>query len=100
MSVPLKFYFLLTLCTERMKISFSVRENINVSLNVIDSDEEYDELDDRYEDQYWTTDNTLVVEEAINFSNPKTKFKTPEDNINRFAVNKLVRQVIIQQNLR
>lgn len=31
------------------------------------SDEEYDELDDRYEDQYWMIDNIFYVEDVINF---------------------------------
>ncbi|XP_061172560.1 putative ATP-dependent RNA helicase DHX57 [Saccostrea echinata] len=57
------------------------------------SDEEYDELDDRYEDQYWLTDNTLYVEEAINYAAPERtgQKKTPVENVNRYAVNKLVR---------
>lgn len=60
------------------------------------SDEEYDELDDRYEDQYWMTDNTLYVEDAINFSAmnysaQKPKVKAPVDTVNRYAVNKLIR---------
>lgn len=60
------------------------------------SDEEYDELDDRYEDQYWMTDNTLYVEDAINFSAKnhsaqKPKVTAPVDTVNRYAVNKLIR---------
>lgn len=31
------------------------------------SDEEYDELDDCYEDQYWMIDNIFYVEDVINF---------------------------------
>lgn len=55
----------------------------------MNSDEEYDEMDDRYEDQYWMTDNNLYVEDAINYAVPKQKVQ--EEKVNRFAVNKLVR---------
>lgn len=60
------------------------------------SDEEYDELDDRYEDQYWMIDNIFYVEDVINFLVKNylvQKFKVIVfvDIVNRYVVNKLIR---------
>lgn len=60
------------------------------------SDEEYDELDDCYEDQYWMIDNIFYVEDVINFLVKNylvQKFKVIVfvDIVNRYVVNKLIR---------
>lgn len=55
---------------------------------------EYDELDVRYEDQYWLTDNTLYVEDTIplGIMGGQTAADCPQkDSISPYALNKLLR---------
>ncbi|XP_071163439.1 putative ATP-dependent RNA helicase DHX57 isoform X5 [Mytilus edulis] len=54
---------------------------------------EYDELDVRYEDQYWLTDNTLYVEDTIPLGmGGQTAADCPQkDSISPYALNKLLR---------
>ncbi|CAC5361083.1 DHX57 [Mytilus coruscus] len=55
---------------------------------------EYDELDVRYEDQYWLTDNTLYVEDTIPLANMGGQTAadfTQKDSISPYALNKLLR---------
>lgn len=50
------------------------------------SEEEYDELDWRAEDQYWLTDTKLVVEESTNFSSFPTPNPDNPDNPRQQAI--------------
>ena len=63
---------------------------------------EYDELDFRSEDQYWLTDNALVIQDALPYSRPGFKSGQQKSargaenyqNINPHAVNKLIRYIL------
>jgi hypothetical protein len=56
--------------------------------------EEYDDLDVRYDNQYWMTDNTLSIDGSIPFAELKGQGQPSHtDHINLYALNKLSRFV-------